>query len=125
MAQEDYIAGTCNIGQEETTLRRNFGWATLAMSIILLSVLIWSEVNPWWRLFVFFPATMAASGFLQAYFHFCSGFARKGIFNFGSLGIVHQVDDEASKAQDKKRGNQITLYAVLIGTFIAIVAKFI
>ena len=36
-------------------------------------------------------STISASGFLQAYFQFCSGFARIGVFNFGSLGQTNKV----------------------------------
>jgi hypothetical protein len=75
-------------------------------------------INHWWRLLVFFPATLSASGFLQAYFHFCSGFARIGAYNFGSLGETTTVADEASKTIDKRKGNQITLYALVIGVII-------
>jgi hypothetical protein len=102
-----------------------FGWVSLAISVVLLAILIWAGVNPWWRLFVFFPAVMSASGFLQAYFHFCSGFARKGVFNFALPGTTQQVGDEASKAKDKKKGNQIALYAILIGIAISIIAVFV
>jgi len=120
MTQIEYVAGVCNIGPAEIARRRNFGWAAFAVAVILLAALLWSGVNPWWRLLVFFPATAAASGFLQAYFKFCSGFARKGIFNFGSLGQTNTIADEASKSKDKKKGNQITLYAAIIGAVVAI-----
>jgi hypothetical protein len=115
MAQIEYIPGVCNIGPDEIARRRNLGWVALAISVGLLLGLILTRVNPWWRLFVFFPATTSASGFLQAYFHFCAGYARIGIFNFGPVGERHKVDDGFSKKKDKRKGNQITLYAVLIG----------
>ncbi len=122
MTQTEYVPGVCNIGPEEIARRRNLGWLALAITILLLLTLILTGVNPWWRLFVFFPAAMSASGFLQAYFHFCVGFARIGVFNFGSIGQMQKVDDDLSKKKDKRKGNQITLYAVLIGGVIAIIA---
>ena len=125
MAQLEYVAGVCNIGPEEIARRRNLGWVTLAVTVVLLGVLVWVGVNPWWRLFVFFPAMMSASGFLQAYFHFCSGFARKGIFNIGSIGQTHEIRDEISKVKDRSKGNRITIYAVLIGAVVAIVSVFL
>jgi hypothetical protein len=125
MDQAEYVAGVCNIGPGEINRRRNLGWVCLLIAILLLAVLIWVGANPWWRLFIFFPATMSASGFLQAYFHFCSGFARKGIFNFSEPGKFNQVADPASKAKDSKRGSQITLYAALIGITIAIIVVLI
>jgi hypothetical protein len=122
MPQIEYVPGVCNIGPEEIARRRNLGWVSLAIVFVVLLALILTRVNPWWRLFVFFPATTSASGFLQAYFHFCAGFARIGVFNFGHIGETHKVDDEYSKKKDKKKGNQITLYAVLIGGVTVIIA---
>ncbi len=116
----EYVAGACNIGPSEISRRRNFGWGALAVTAAILLMLIWFGANRWWRLFLFFPATMSASGFLQAYFHFCSGFAHKGIYNFGSLGESIKIDDQLSTAKDKRRGNQITLYSSLIGIAVAI-----
>src|SRR5208283_5375536 len=122
MTQTEYVPGVCNIGGDETARRRNLGWVALAITVLLLLALILMGANPWWRLFIFFPATMSASGFLQAYFHFCAGFARIGVFNFGSVGQMKKVDDDLSKKKDKRKGNQITLYAVLIGGAIAMLA---
>ncbi len=122
MAQIEYVPGVCNIGPEETARRRKLGWVSVVIALVLLLALVWAGVNPWWRLFVFFPAALSASGFLQAYFHFCSGFARVGVFNFGSIGQMQKIDDEISKTKDKKKGNRITLGAVLIGGVVAIIA---
>ena len=121
MAQIEYIPGVCNIGREEIARRRNFGWISLAIVIVVFFALVWSGVNSWWRLFIFLPATMSASGFLQAYFHFCSGFARIGAFNFGSVGQRQMIVDDVSRMKDKKKGNQITLYAALIGAVVAVI----
>jgi hypothetical protein len=120
-----YVAGVCNIGPEEIQRRRNTGWVGLVVAIILFAVLFWTGVNPWWRLFIFFPAALSATGFLQAYFQFCTGFARRGVFNFGSPGQMNPVGDDASKQKDRRMGNRITLYAVLIGAVVAIVCVFI
>lgn len=79
----------------------------------------------WWRLLLMLPATAAASGFLQARFRFCSGFSRVGVFNFGPLGQTHQVADEQDRAQDRRRGNQVTLYSAIIGTAFAVISVFI
>ena len=124
-SQTEYIPGTCNIGREEVRRRRNFGLAALVVLGLLLGGLIAAGVKPLWRLLLFFPAASAASGLLQAYFHFCSGFARVGIYNFGGPGEKHEVKDEASKAKDRKKGNRITLYAVIFGAIVALAAAFL
>ncbi len=120
--QAEYIPGVCNIGHAEIARRRNFGWITLVITAALIVVLIWFKVNHWWRLLVFFPAMMAASGFLQARAHFCSGFANKGIFNFGAPGTVQQVTDEESRQKDRRKGSRITLYAALTGLAVALIS---
>lgn len=125
MAQILYSPGVCNIGPEEIARRHRAGWVGFIVAAILFVVLYWAGVSPWWRLFIFFPAMLSASGFLQAYFHFCSGFARRGIFNFGAVGTTENVTDEASKEKDRHKGNQIVAYAALIGAVVAIVCVLI
>lgn len=125
MAQIIYTPGVCNIGPEEIARRRNVGWIGFLVAAVLFALLYWTRVDAWWRLFIFFPALLSASGFLQAYFHFCAGFAKRGVFNFGPLGKTQTITDEASKAKDRSRGNKIMLYAALIGAAVAIVCVLI
>jgi hypothetical protein len=122
MTQNEYIPGVCNIGPDEIARRRNVGWVSLAISLVLFGVLKAADVDAWWRLLVFFPAALSASGFLQAYFHFCSGFGRLGLYNFMALGETYKVDDDLSKAKDKKKAYEIILYSVCIGGVAAIIA---
>jgi hypothetical protein len=120
-----YVAGVCNIGPEEITRRRNTGIIGLVFAIVLFGILFFTDVNPLWRAFVFFPAMLSASGFLQAYFGFCTGFARRGIFNFGALGNTQQVTDAASKQKDRKKGNRLTLRALIIAVVVTVVCVII
>ena len=120
--QTEYVAGVCNIGSQEIARRRNIGLASLVFSVLLLLVLLWTGSHPGWRLLVFFPAALSASGFLQARFHFCVGFARAGIYNFGPIGEKQEIVEDSAKAKDRSRGRQITLYAVLLGAAAAVAA---
>jgi hypothetical protein len=122
MPESAYLPGVCNIGSAEIARRRRAGWIGLAGTMILLVVLIALDAGRWWGLLLFLPATMSASGFLQAHFRFCAGFSRAGVFNFGPTGETQKVNEEESLAADRKRGNQITLYAVLIGAAVSVVA---
>ena len=122
MADSQYIPGVCNIGKEEITRRRSLGWASLLITLVLAVVLIWSGVHPLWRLVIFFPAMMSASGFLQAYFHFCSGFGSRGLFNLGELGKAESVIEAAARDLDRKRAFQISLYAAIIGVLVVLVS---
>jgi type II secretory pathway component PulK len=125
MVQPEYVPGVCNIGHEEIARRRRFGWVALIVALLLVAVLIRMHVNPWWRLLVFLPAAMSASGFLQAQFHFCLGFAYAGISNFGALGQSEAVTDKASRTTDRKRGTRIAIYAVVIGTVAGLLSVFV
>lgn len=121
-SESQYVPGICNIGSEEIAHRRNFGWIGLAATLGLFIVLVVTEVNPWWRLTLLLPAAASASGFLQAQFRFCSGFSRRGVFNFGPVGETQTVTDEESRAKDRRKGNQINLYSALIGAVVAIIS---
>ena len=98
MNGDKYIPGVCNIGSQEINRRRRVGWIGLTVALLLLIILVGINVNPWWRLLIFFPATLSASGFLQAYFHFCAGFARRGVFNFGEVGKMQEIHDKDSNS---------------------------
>jgi hypothetical protein len=122
MVQSEYVPGVCNIGSEEIARRRNAGWVGLAITFVAFVALVWTDVNPWWRMLLFLPAMLSASGFLQAHFRFCAGFSRAGVFNFGTVGETHAVTGVEARAEDRRRGNQISLYATMIGAVVAIVA---
>jgi hypothetical protein len=125
MTQTGYQPGVCNIGADEIRRRRNAGWMGLVITAVAYAVLVVSGVNPWWRLLLFFPAAASASGFLQARLRFCAGFARRGIFNFSKFGDAQQVVDEDARAADRRRGNQIAIYASLIGAAVALASVFV
>jgi hypothetical protein len=107
-------------------MRRNFGWAGFAVTVVLWLIFILTRTPQVWRLFVFLPAMMSASGFLQAAFHFCAGFGARGVYNFTlELGKVAQVTQEDFKKKDFQKSMQINLYSALIGAAVAAAAYFI
>lgn len=115
MADPRYVPGVCNIGAKEAARRRLMGHIGLFATIVLFLILYSTHVNPWWRAFIFFPATMAAAGYLQAKNRFCFGYAAQGVYNFGTPGKTTQVADDASKRKDRRHGNQLFLYSLVIG----------
>jgi len=122
MTFTEYVPGVCNIGPAEIARRRRVGWLGLAATAILFGVLVAVDAGQWWMLLVFLPATMAASGFLQAHLHFCAGFSRAGVFNFGPVGPTQRVEDREALAADRRRGNRILLYSMLIGAAVSLLA---
>lgn len=113
---DQYQPGICNIGPTEIAVRKQAGWISLAISLLLLVIFVWFQVPAIYRLIIFLPATSAASGFLQAYFHFCAGFGFKGVYNvLKPAGQTETVEQQAFRQKDRQKALQITGMAVLIG----------
>ena len=117
-----YQPGVCNIGPDEIARRRRAGHVGVAVSAVLLAALMAVEAPHWTRLALVLTAGGAASGYLQAYFRFCAGFGAKGVYNFGPIGSVRQVEDAAAKALDRARSNRIGLTSLAIGLAVGIAA---
>jgi hypothetical protein len=117
-----YVAGVCNIGPAEITRRRRFGHLGLAVTVVLLAALVAVHVPPLVRFVVALPAAGSGSGYLQAVLHFCAGFGSRGVFNFGDVGTVVEVEDPTARARDRARSTQIGLMSLAAGIVVGIVA---
>jgi len=116
----EYIPGVCNIGSAEIARRRRAGWVGVVISIVFLLLFILLHIPPIFRLIVFLPASLAATGFLQAYFHFCAGFGFKGVYNLMKpVGETEEVEKAEFRAKDRQKAQQIMLYSVLISLVVA------
>jgi hypothetical protein len=118
----EYTSGVCNIGSAEIARRRRAGHLALIVTVAVAVLLVVVGAPHWTRLILFLPAAGSASGYLQAFLHFCAGFGSRGVFNFGPLGTVQEVADPAARARDRMRSLQISVVACLIGAAVAIVA---
>ena len=118
--QNTYIPGVCNIGPEEIKKRKQAGWMGLIATVLLWAVFVWFDIPPIWRLTLFFPAMMSATGFLQAYMHFCAYFGFASLFNFGDVGKTDSVSQAEFRAKDRRRAWKIIIYSVLIGLTISL-----
>ena len=121
----DYQPGVCNIGPAEIARRRRSGQVGALASLVLLGVLIAVGAPPLARLLVALPAVIAASGYLQAHFHFCAGFGSKGIFNFGPLGPTETVVDPEARARDRAMALRISAASFAIGALVGLLAVLI
>ena len=118
----EYQPGACNIGPAEIARRRQAGHVGATASALLLLVLAGTHAPRWSRLLVALPATMSASGYLQARSRFCAGFGSRGVFNFGPLGRTEQVEDPDARALDAAKSRRIGLQSVAIGIGVAALA---
>ncbi len=117
---DEYVPGVCNIGSAEITRRKRLGWIGVGATGILGSVLVFSHVPALWRLSLFVPAFIAATGFLQGFMHFCAGFGRRGVFNFGAqVGKTEEVEQAEYRRKDRQKALQIFAYSVLIAIVVA------
>jgi hypothetical protein len=121
----EYVPGVCNIGPAEIRRRRFAGHVGLLGSIALLALLLVIDAPPIARLLVIAPATIAASGYLQAALKFCAGFGEIGVFNFGESGDRVAVADAEARAADRRRARQISSASFAIAVAVGILAVLI
>jgi len=112
----------CNIGPAEIRNRRQSGYLGAGLAVAFLVVAFALDWAAPWRLLVFIPVFLAAQGFLQAAFHFCVGFASRGLFNFGDLGGEESVYEADYRRADQRKALQISALACLIAAAVAVAA---
>jgi len=119
-SRAEYTPGVCNIGGAEIRRRRQSGWIGLSATVLLWVAFILFRIPAPWRLLLFLPAAIGASGFLQAAFRFCAAFGMRGVFNFGpEVGKTDTVEQAEFRRQDLRKARLIALYAALIGAAVA------
>jgi hypothetical protein len=125
-AKTEYIPGVCNIGPAEIRRRRQSGWIGLGLLVLLWAAFLVFAVPAPWRLLLFLPAMVSATGFLQAAFHFCAGFGMRGVFNFGSeVGKTDTVEQADFRIKDRRKARLIALYSALVGVVVATAGFFL
>jgi hypothetical protein len=117
-----YEPGVCNIGPDEIARRRRAGHIGVIGTVGLLAALVLLDAHPLTRLALIVPATIAASGYLQAHLKFCAGYGQLGVFNFGPLGATQSVTDADALARDRRRARQIGLASFVAAVVVGLVA---
>jgi hypothetical protein len=116
-----YIPGVCNIGPAEIKQRKLTGTIGLYATVILFAVFLVGDLAPAWRLLLFIPATLGASGYLQAKLHFCVRFGTKGLFNMGNTIVTPETVEKAEyRRKDQRKALKIAGIAFAIGVVIAV-----
>jgi hypothetical protein len=122
----EYIPGVCNIGPAEIRKRRQAGWVGLGSTIVLWAVFWILRLAAPWRLLLFIPAAIGATGFIQAATHFCAGFGMKGLFNFGTeVGKTDSIEQAEFRIKDRSKARLIGLYSILIGVAVGFAGFFL
>jgi len=117
-----YSPGACNISAQEGTLRLISGYIGTGLTVAGALAFFAFGVAPLWRLTLFLPAVMAASGFLQATLKFCMNYGIRGVYNVANdVGEISNVAEE-SKAADRRHAFMILGWSVAIGVVVAVAA---
>lgn len=117
-----YQPGVCNIGPAEIRQRRMSGYLGLAVAVVFLGLAFAFGWPAWTRLLVALPVMLAATGFLQAAFHFCVRFGAQGLFNFGDLGTQESVHEAEYRRKDQRKALLIAGLSALIAAVVAVAA---
>ena len=119
---DGYRPGVCNIGPEEIARRRQGAWigglATILLYVGLLAIAAPDVV----RFIVAVPAAGAAISWLQVRERFCVAFGSTGTFNFGPVGELDQVADEAARRADRRKVASMVARGAAIGVVVGVVA---
>ena len=91
-------------------------------TVLLLAFLVAVDAPAPLRLVVFFPAAIAASGFIQAWLRFCAGFGWLGVFNFEDRGTTQTVASSAARRRDRSMATRIGLACAAVGALVALAA---
>jgi hypothetical protein len=120
-----YIPGVCNIGRAEVRQRKVLGWVMLVVTAGLWIAFSVFGVSKVWRLALFVPASLAATGFLQAACHFCATFGVLGVSNFRPhVGKTDTVEQAEFRRQDRRTAAKIIALSLLAGGVVAAAAYF-
>lgn len=121
---DGYRAGACNIGPAEIARRRMVGHVGAIATVLLGIILVGSDAPSWLRLLLFVPATLSASGYIQAATRFCADYGWRGVFNFGTAGHdrTSAVADAEARRADRRKAMLIGLGSAGVGVLAVLVS---
>jgi len=99
---QEYVAGSCNIGNGEVRRRQVVALVGAIISVTSLVGLISTDASGSARLSLFLPLMIFSIGFIQSRKKFCLAYGFMGTFNFGKLGQISRVSDPIAKKADRK-----------------------
>jgi hypothetical protein len=124
VSTSQYQAGVCNIGGPEVKRRKQvFQLGSLLFTVISLYLII-TGAAPSAAAITFFPAMLAAVGFVQSRKKFCFAFGLMGTFNFAEAGTMSKVASKAEISADRRAALKIiaqSLGLALVATAIVAV----
>lgn len=114
-SDDPYRPGACNIGPEEIARRRRSAVVVTAATLAVAVALVVIDASPVARFLVFPFAAATAINWLQVVRRFCVAFGAIGIRNFGTLGSVRSVEDEAARSADRRAALRLAVEGAAYG----------
>lgn len=121
MSDNQYVAGSCNIGTGEIRRRQIVAIIGSALSVSALIGFISTSAEPSLRLGIFIPLAVASIGWVQSKRKFCLAYGLMGTFNFGKLGQLSRVQDKAALAADRKTAGVILTQSLSLAAVLTLV----
>ena len=121
MSDNQYVAGSCNIGTGEIRRRQIVAIIGSALSVSALIGFISTSAEPTLRLGIFIPLAVASIGWVQSKRKFCLAYGLMGTFNFGKLGQLSRVQDRAALAADRKTAVVILTQSLSLAAVLTLV----
>ena len=121
MSDNQYVAGSCNIGTGEIRRRQIVAIIGSALSVSALIGFISTSAEPSLRLGIFIPLAVASIGWVQSKRKFCLAYGLMGTFNFGKLGQLSRVQDKAALAADRKTALVILTQSLSLAAVLTLV----
>jgi len=125
MAEDNYIPGTCNIGNEQLTKRKQFAVKCILGTLLCILFLQLFHLNKMWRLPVFILFTASAIGVQQVFYKFCYVFGLKGLYGFLEADKVKSVEGEEYRKLDRAKARRMLISSLLIGLILTVIYYFL
>ena len=111
---DQYISGSCNIGKDEIKRRKTVA-AIGAVATILGAISIINKYESNYpRLWLFIPAMVFATGWIQSKKKFCLAYGFMGVFNFGEAGKAQKVRSQDERDADRATSISILTQAIVL-----------
>jgi len=125
MSNDQYVAGSCNIGTGEIRRRQLVAIIGTILSASSLIGFITTSAEPSLRLGIFIPLSVASIGWVQSRRKFCLAYGFMGVLNFGKLGDVSRITDKAALAADRKTAASILAQSLAIAAVLTAATYFL
>ncbi len=117
----EYIAGSCNIGKGEIRRRQVVALIGVFLTLSTAATMLATDQARLARISIFLPAMIFSVGIIQSRRKFCLAYGLAGTFNFGKLGNISRVQNQADRKADRKTALNILAQAAILAAAITAV----